>query len=75
MNFLYIAPDGHVRAGWLTCGRRAGDADGAPILLSRTGDLLGPHDVLALLAPRKPTEDQRAALWRAHRAGFRVETA
>lgn len=74
MNFLYIAPDRHIHAGWLTCGRTARGADGAPLLLSRTGDLLGPHDVVALLAPRKPTEDQSAALWRAHRAGFRVET-
>lgn len=80
MNLLYVDPDGRIRSGRLTFaaaeqgGFRA-EVEGAPLLVSRTGDRLGPRDVLALLAPPRPTEDQRATLWRAHRAGFRVENA
>lgn len=73
IHVLYIDRDGLVR-----CARLGADADegcdGAATLVSRTGRALGPGDVLALLAPREPTEDQRAALWRAVQAGYRVET-
>lgn len=71
MNVLYVDLDGQVRAGWLTCGASE-ETDGAPSLLSPTGDPLGPHDVRVLLAPHAPSEDRRAALWRALRSGFRV---
>jgi hypothetical protein len=74
MNVLYVDLDGQVRAGWLTCG--ASEATGgAPSLVGPTGDLLGPGDVRCLLAPRAATEDEQAALWRAHHAGFRVRPA
>jgi hypothetical protein len=74
MNVLYVDLDGQVRAGWLTCGASE-ETGGAPSLVGPTGDLLGPHDVRSLLAPRAATEDEQAALWRAHHAGFRVRPA
>jgi hypothetical protein len=74
MNFLYVGSDGRIHSGWLTC-ETAKASEEAPALLSRTGDVLAPTDVRYLLAPRNPTADERSLLWRAHRAGFRVETA
>lgn len=74
MNVLYVDPDGRVRSGRLGPGEAA-DSDDPPVLVSRTGEVRHPQDVLALLAPCTPTEDQRALLSRATRAGYSVESA
>lgn len=72
MNVLYIDRDGFVRLGRLTA-RGEEEDDPAPVLLGRGGRALAPGDVLALLEPHQPTEEQNAALDRAVRAGYRVE--
>lgn len=72
MNALYVNPDGLVRSGRLSTDGLPW-SEGAPTLVSRTGPILGPTDVLALLAPRAPSEDERTALCRATHAGYRVE--
>ena len=69
----YVERDGGVRSGYLTERSAEGGAEMA--LVARTGRLLGPEDVLAVLAPSDLTEDQRATLRRATRSGFRVENA
>jgi hypothetical protein len=74
MNLLYVDLDGRVCSGRLTPDESAG-GDGAPALVSRTGALLSPRAVVALLAPSRPTEDQRFLLWQAVSAGYRVEAA
>lgn len=72
MNVLYADRDGVVRFGLLTAGG-PDKGDTTPVLLGRGGKPLAPPDVLVLLAPRHPTENQNAVLYRAHRAGYRVE--
>lgn len=73
-NVLYVARDGTIRSGRLIEG---GAVEGlaATTLVSRTGEALAPDDVRALLALSAPREAQRAALLRAHEAGYRVEEA
>ncbi len=74
MNVLYVAPDGTVRSGRLVAGGEPPDAV-ATSLVSRGGAPLAPAEVRALLASGAPTEAERQALWRAHRAGYRAEKA
>lgn len=72
MNLLYVDRDGLVRWGLLLEERADPDRAG-PILFSKAGRQLAPRDILALLAPRQPGEDERAALHRAAQVGYRVE--
>lgn len=72
MNVLYADREGVVRFGVLTAGGPE-EGDATPVLLARGGKPLAPGDVLVLLAPHHPTEDQNAVLYRAHEAGYRVE--
>ncbi len=73
MKLLYVNPRGQVRRGHLSTESSA-SSHGKTVLISG-GEVLSPGEVLALLAPAKPTEDQRAMLWRAIEAGYRVEDA
>jgi hypothetical protein len=73
MNVLYVASGGRVRRGHLTT-ERAESSYGQPVLVAG-GEVVPPADVLALLSPPQPTEDERAVLWRAIEAGYRVEDA
>lgn len=72
LSLLYVTADGLVRSGRLTTEAQGG-SDGAPTLVSRTGRIVAPSDVLALLAPCRLTGDQRGLLQQASRAGYRVE--
>lgn len=74
LTLLWVAPDGLVHSGRLTTDPPEGREE-APTLVSRTGRIVAPDDVLALLAPCRLTEDQRGLLRRASRAGYRVEEA
>lgn len=72
MKVLYVDADGYVRSGRLLVEPEM-ERDGAPTLVTRGGRKLLPSDVLELLEPRQPDEDERAALHRAVEAGYRVE--
>jgi len=74
VNVLYVAPGGTVRSGRLVDDGAAG-ADTATTLVSRSGRFLAPGDIPTLLALPGRRESQRAALARAHQAGYRVEEA
>ena len=74
VHVLYVAGDGTVRSGRLV--ESAGpEGEGAATLVSRGGDPLAPGDVRALLALPGSLGPRRAALTRAHEAGYRVEEA
>lgn len=74
VKVLYVEPGGPVASGtlWLEAGVRC---DGEPVLLSGTGHPLAPNDVRKILVPARLTEDDQSVLWRATRAGYRVEDA
>jgi len=72
IHVLYVDRDGAVRSGYLT--ERTAEGAAEVVVVARTGRLLGPEDLLAVLVLSSPTEDQRAAFSRAGTAGFRVET-
>lgn len=67
MTVLYVDPEGRVHSGRL-------EGEGESVLLTtRSGRGLEPGDVAAILAPRTPTNSERAAFNRAAAAGYRVE--
>ena len=72
IHVLYVDREGGVRSGYLTEGSAEGAVEVA--VVARTGRLLGPEDVLAVLALSRPTEAQQAAFSRAGSVGFRVES-
>ncbi len=74
MNVLYVANDATARAGRLVDSVPS-EGHGTTALVSRRGAPLAPTEVGALLALPGARESRRAALLRAHRAGYRVEEA
>ncbi len=75
MNVLYVAPDGTVRSGRLVDSGLAAGGEPGTALLGPGGRPLTPADVRTLLALPGGRATRRAALLRAHEAGYRVEEA
>lgn len=72
---LYVACDGTVRSGLLLESDGAAGGEPATTLVGEGGRPLAPTAIRALLALPVCRAARRAALARAHEAGYRVEEA
>ena len=72
IHVLYVDREGGVRSGYLT--ERAAEGATELVVVARTGRILGPEDILAVLALSRSSEAQQVAFTRAGTAGFRVES-